>query len=169
MQPLAAGLVALPQNAILALAATLLLALAVGLAVIVAGVWGGLAGWFKARFGVNEVISTIMLNWTALYISNWAITIESFGRQGTGKTYAIQPTAHIDILGQWKRTPEGIAFLREHPMLWDILKSPINLGFIFQMFYFVITASAFRFVFIVGFPSVVFVKEECFYKGLNGF
>jgi len=43
---------------------------AVGLAVLAAGVWGGLAGWFKARFGVNEVISTIMLNWTALYISN---------------------------------------------------------------------------------------------------
>ncbi|MCG6931347.1 MAG: ABC transporter permease [Desulfofustis sp.] len=103
---------------------------AVGLAVLVAGLWGGLAGWFKARFGVNEVISTIMLNWTALYISNWAITIPSFGRQGTGKTYEIQPSAQIDILGEWKRTPEGIAFLREHPMLWDILKSPVNLGFI---------------------------------------
>ena len=106
---------------------------AVGLAVLVAAFWGGLAGWFKARFGVNEVISTIMLNWTALYISNWVITIPSFGRQGTGKTYAIQPTAQIDILGQWKRTPEGIAFLREHPMLWDVLKSPVNLGFVFAI------------------------------------
>ena len=106
---------------------------AVGLAVLVAAFWGGLAGYFKARFGVNEVISTIMLNWTALYISNWAITIPSFGRQGAGKTFAIQGTAYIDILGQWKRTPEGIAFLREHPMLWDILKSPVNLGFVFAL------------------------------------
>jgi simple sugar transport system permease protein len=106
---------------------------AIGAAMLAAGLWGGLAGYFKARFGVNEVISTIMLNWTALYISNWAVTIDSFGRQGTGKTYAIQPTAQIDLLGQWKRTPEGIAFLREHPMLWDILKSPVNLGFIFAV------------------------------------
>lgn len=106
---------------------------AIGLAMLAAAFWGGLAGYFKARFGVNEVISTIMLNWTALYISNWAVTIDSFGRQGTGKTYAIQPTAQIDLLGQWKRTPEGIAFLREHPMLWDILKSPVNLGFIFAI------------------------------------
>jgi len=106
---------------------------AVGLAVLVAAVWGGLAGYFKARFGVNEVISTIMLNWTALYISNFMVTIDSFGRQGTGKTYAIMSSAQIDILGQWKRTPEGIAFLREHPMLWDILKSPVNLGFIFAL------------------------------------
>jgi len=106
---------------------------AVGLAALAAGIWGGMAGYFKARFGVNEVISTIMLNWTALYVSNWAVTIDSFGRQGTGKTFAVQSTARIDILGQWKRTPEGIAFLREHPMLWDILKSPVNLGFIFAI------------------------------------
>ena len=106
---------------------------AIGAAMLAAAFWGGLAGYFKARFGVNEVISTIMLNWTALYISNWAVTIDSFGRQGTGKTYAIQPSAQIDLFGQWKRTPEGIAFLREHPMLWDILKSPVNLGFIFAI------------------------------------
>ena len=45
----------------------------------------------------------------------------------------MQGTAQIDILGQWKRTPEGIAFLREHPMLWDVLKSPVNLGFVFAL------------------------------------
>lgn len=106
---------------------------AVGLAVAVAAVWGGIAGWFKARFGVNEVISTIMLNWTALYLSNFAITIGAFGSRGTGKTYVIQPTAHIDILAGWKRSAEGVAFLREHPMLWDVMKSPVNLGFIFAL------------------------------------
>ncbi|NNF99409.1 MAG: ABC transporter permease [Desulfobacteraceae bacterium] len=106
---------------------------AVALAVMIAALWGGIAGYLKARFGVNEVISTIMLNWTALYLSNFAITIDAFGRSGTGKTYTIQDTAFIDILGHWKRTPEGIEFLRNHPMLWDILKSPVNLGFIFAI------------------------------------
>ncbi len=30
-------------------------------------VWGGIAGWLKARFGVNEIITTLMLNYIALY------------------------------------------------------------------------------------------------------
>jgi len=108
-------------------------AVAILLAMTAAACWGGLAGYIKARFGVHEVISTIMLNWIALYLSNFVVTLESFGRQGTGKTYAIQKTAYIDILGHWKRSKAGIAFLREHPVLWDVLKSPVNMGFIFAI------------------------------------
>jgi simple sugar transport system permease protein len=34
---------------------------------MVAGaLWGGLAGWLKARFGVNEIITTLMLNYIAI-------------------------------------------------------------------------------------------------------
>jgi general nucleoside transport system permease protein len=32
------------------------------------GLWAGIAGLLKATTGANEVISTIMLNWTALYV-----------------------------------------------------------------------------------------------------
>ena len=28
--------------------------------------WGGVAGWLKARFGVNEIITTLMLNYIAI-------------------------------------------------------------------------------------------------------
>jgi simple sugar transport system permease protein len=28
--------------------------------------WGGIAGWLKARFGVNEIITTLMLNYIAI-------------------------------------------------------------------------------------------------------
>ena len=108
-------------------------AVAILLAMAAAAAWGGLAGCIKARFGVHEVISTIMLNWIALYLSNFAVTLQAFGRQGTGKTYAIRQTAYIDILGHWKRSADGIAFLREHPLLWDILKTPLNLGFVFAI------------------------------------
>src|SRR5436190_865488 len=44
---------------------------------LVAGVaagalWGGLAGWLKARFNVNEIISTLMLNYIAiLWVRYW--------------------------------------------------------------------------------------------------
>ena len=37
------------------------------------GIWGGIAGLLKAKRGINEVITTIMLNWTALYLSNYLV------------------------------------------------------------------------------------------------
>lgn len=39
------------------------------------GLWGGLAGVMKAKRGINEVISTIMLNWIALYAANYAVRV----------------------------------------------------------------------------------------------
>jgi ABC-type uncharacterized transport system permease subunit len=36
-------------------------------------VWGGLAGWLRARREVNEVISTIMLNFIAAQMLSWAV------------------------------------------------------------------------------------------------
>lgn len=40
---------------------------------IAGGLWAGIAGYLKAKRGINEVITTIMLNWTALYLSNYVI------------------------------------------------------------------------------------------------
>jgi len=104
------------------------------LAMSAAAMWGGLAGYIKARFGVHEVISTIMLNWTAFYLSNWSLTLKSFGQSGTGKSYTIQDTARIDLFGHWKITEAGIDFIRSHKILGDVLKSPVNAGIIFAIF-----------------------------------
>jgi ABC-type uncharacterized transport system permease subunit len=98
------------------------------LAMLAAALWGGLAGYIKARFGVHEVISTIMLNWIAFYLSNWSLTLKSFGKEGTGKSYTIQETARIDLYGQWKVSEAGIDFIRSHEFLGDVLKSPVNMG-----------------------------------------
>lgn len=100
------------------------------LAMAAAAAWGGLAGYIKARFGVHEVISTIMLNWTAFYLSNWSLTLNGFGKPGTGKSYTIQETARIDLFSQWKVSKEGIAFIRGHEYLGDVLKAPVNVGII---------------------------------------
>ena len=35
--------------------------------------WGGIAGWLRVRRGVQEVISTIMLNYIALYLLGWLV------------------------------------------------------------------------------------------------
>ena len=45
--------------------------LAVGL--LGGALWGGIAGWLRARRNVNEVISTIMLNFTAAQLLSWAV------------------------------------------------------------------------------------------------
>jgi ABC-type uncharacterized transport system permease subunit len=38
---------------------------------VVGGIWAGIAGLLKATTGANEVISTIMLNWTAVYLGTY--------------------------------------------------------------------------------------------------
>jgi general nucleoside transport system permease protein len=46
--------------------------LAVVLGALAGAVWGGLAGFLKAKTGANEVISTIMLNYVALWVGVYA-------------------------------------------------------------------------------------------------
>ena len=41
---------------------------AVSAAIIAGAVWGGIAGFLKARYKVSEVVATIMLNYIALYL-----------------------------------------------------------------------------------------------------
>jgi ABC-type uncharacterized transport system permease subunit len=40
-------------------------------ALVASALWGALAGWLKAATGANEVISTIMLNYIAIWIGSW--------------------------------------------------------------------------------------------------
>jgi len=51
--------------------------LAVTLAALAGAAWGGIAGFLKATTGAHEVITTIMLNWIAVWVGNYF-----FGLQG---------------------------------------------------------------------------------------
>src|SRR5262249_37548950 len=62
---LAAVLVGLNVRGVASLPGSYLLPLSVG--VVAGGVWGGIAGYLKAWRGINEIVSTIMLNFVALY------------------------------------------------------------------------------------------------------
>ncbi len=44
--------------------------------------WGGIAGFLKARTGAHEVITTIMLNFVALRLLDYALSTEPFLREG---------------------------------------------------------------------------------------
>ena len=46
--------------------------LAIVLGTLGGAVWGGIAGFLKAKTGANEVISTIMLNWIAVWVGVYA-------------------------------------------------------------------------------------------------
>jgi simple sugar transport system permease protein len=46
--------------------------LALVMGALAGALWGGLAGFLKAKTGSNEVITTIMLNYCALWIGVWA-------------------------------------------------------------------------------------------------
>ena len=40
---------------------------------LVGGGWGAMAGWMRARFGLNEIITTIMLNYIAFWIVSYLV------------------------------------------------------------------------------------------------
>jgi len=48
--------------------------LAAGAAALAGALWGGIAGVLKATVGAHEVISTIMLNWIALWVASYLVT-----------------------------------------------------------------------------------------------
>jgi ABC-type uncharacterized transport system permease subunit len=58
----------------------LVIAIVAGL--IGGAIWGGVVGLLKARTGAHEVIVTIMLNYVAIYLLQWALTTSTFKRPG---------------------------------------------------------------------------------------
>lgn len=49
------------------------LLLFLGAGVVGGALWGGIAGLIKARFGGNEIIATIMLNYVAIQLLSWLV------------------------------------------------------------------------------------------------
>jgi simple sugar transport system permease protein len=45
--------------------------IAIGASILAGVIWGGIAGILKATVGAHEVITTIMLNWIAVYGGQW--------------------------------------------------------------------------------------------------
>ncbi|MDR3541112.1 MAG: ABC transporter permease [Desulfosporosinus sp.] len=100
-------------------------------AVIAAGLYGALAGFLKARFGIHEVITTIMLNWIALYFNNYLISVPGIGLKNTQYSFPIQQRAWTNVLSGWKTSSQGQVYLAAHPTLNTILLgTDINYGII---------------------------------------
>ncbi len=97
--------------------------------VVAGGIFGGIVGFLKAKFGIHEVITSIMLNWIALYLANFIANAAVFHKPNTTGTYPVNRSSFIKLLYDWKASKEGIAYLRGNSFLSDVLlKTDINFG-----------------------------------------
>jgi len=78
-----------PLPAIITIPLTMLVGMLAG------AVWAGIAGFLKAKTGAHEVITTIMLNWIAYNITNWAVTGPFNAGGGTPKSPEIAESAKL--------------------------------------------------------------------------
>ena len=78
-------------------------------------IWGFIPGWLKAKTGAHEVITTIMLNYIALNLVSYFLSLEAFQREGSDNPQSppVDDTARYpQILGE---------------------QYPLHLGFIFAL------------------------------------
>src|SRR4051812_46671415 len=81
--------------------------LAIVLGALAGAVWGGIAGFLKATTGANEVISTIMLNYCALWLGVWAFGLGGPLHSATEKSVPISnPVVGTARLPVWWGDPE---------------------------------------------------------------
>ena len=77
------------------------LPLAIAAAMVVGGLWGGLAGLLKARTGAHEVIVTIMLNYVAFYLLFFALSTQGLLQapgSGNPKSLPVPDSAVMPLL-----------------------------------------------------------------------
>lgn len=99
------------------------------LAFLAGGLFGGLAGYLKNRFGIHEVISTIMLNWIAFYFNNFVVGLPGVKVEGTLHAPEILNSAKLTFFStEWRRSAAGREFIRNNSILGDIIKTDVGWG-----------------------------------------
>jgi simple sugar transport system permease protein len=105
----------------------LIVALVAG--IIGGAIWGGLVGYLKAKTGAHEVITTIMLNYVAVYLLGYLLGVNGF--QAPHQTEATSPrilsTAELPVLFGDLHAGIIIAILAAIACWWLLSRS--TLGF----------------------------------------
>ena len=73
-------------------------------------IWGIIVGIFKVKWGINEVLSMIMFNWIAFYLSNYIAGLPGIHSTGSAEaTQNISENASMlfskDLIRQWGIAP----------------------------------------------------------------
>ena len=96
--------------------------------IAITGLFGAVIGFLKARFGVHEVITSIMMNWIALYLRNYFVRVSWLAKPNSEQTKFIFDSAVITFFDKFKMSNEGIEWLRHHPFCKELLRAPTNAG-----------------------------------------
>ena len=110
------------------------LIVAIVAAIIAGAIWAGIAGLLKARTGAHEVIVTIMLNWIAIYLLQYLLTLDAFQRPGRDDPLSppVATTARLPkLLGDDYRLNFGfiLALLAAWFIWWLLERSTIGFEF----------------------------------------
>ena len=117
------------------LPAPLLIPVLLAAGMLAGGVWGGLVGLLKAKYGIHEVITSIMLNWIAFYLSNYIVNLPAFHQPDSTGTYPIRESGYIMLLPNWKRSPQGMAALSRIPWLREVMmRTDVNFGILIAVY-----------------------------------
>ena len=108
------------------------LVVAVLAGIVGGGLWGGVTGLLKARTGAHEVITTIMLNYVALYLLAYLLSVKGFQRPPYGQAISevVKGNARLPhLLGGDLRLHTGIllALAAAYGVHWLLTRS--TLGF----------------------------------------
>ncbi|MDK2807652.1 MAG: ral nucleoside transport system permease protein [Clostridiales bacterium] len=80
------------------LPATLHIILCFTAAVVAGAIWGVIVAYLKVKWGINEVLSMIMFNWIAFYLSNYVMNFAILHKEGGGEaTKDIMDSAKITL------------------------------------------------------------------------
>ena len=76
---------------------------------IAGAIWGGIPGYLKARRGVHEVVTTIMLNWIAVAFTQYLTMAYKPAESWIPQTFEIAKSAQLSRLTRYL-SPVGIDF-----------------------------------------------------------
>ena len=110
------------------------LPLAIIAGIIGGAIWGGFPGWLRAKTGAHEVITTIMLNWIAIRLVEWALKtsfIQAEGRTDPISKSVLDSAQLPKLFGSQYRIHIGIivALLVAWFAYWLLFKSTIGYEF----------------------------------------
>lgn len=95
---------------------------------------GTIIGLLKSKFGIHEVITSIMFNWIMLYLCNFVSNLPQFHKPNTTGTYPVNQSSYTMVLYKWKTSKDGISALRNNKFLSDVLlKTDLNYGILIAL------------------------------------
>lgn len=93
------------------------------------GLWGAIPGYLKAKRGTNEVVICIMMNFVAMYISNFIALRTAITDRSSNATFFIQESARLPRFVENSRANISILFALVTVVIVYLLISKSKRGF----------------------------------------